>query len=80
MIEHGRKMVDPSRFLAVVDPEKCEACGTCDDRCFFSAVTTDEVTSIDRDKCMGCGVCQITCPAEAISLVEVREKEFVPTV
>jgi NAD-dependent dihydropyrimidine dehydrogenase PreA subunit len=84
MIKYGRKLVDPSRFLAVVDPDLCENCGTCEERCFFTAITSQEsdrgqVTAIDPEKCMGCGICQITCPSGAISLIEVREKEFVPS-
>ncbi|MDI6795298.1 MAG: 4Fe-4S binding protein [Desulfatibacillaceae bacterium] len=81
MIEYGTKMVDPSRFLAVVDADACQGCGTCEDRCWFSAIIVDAESAIavvDADKCMGCGVCQVSCPEDAISLKEVRQKEFVP--
>ena len=81
MIEHGRKLVDPSRFLAAVDPDACLACGTCEERCFFGAVELlDEgIAAIEAQKCMGCGSCQVTCTGDAITLSEVRERAFIPS-
>ncbi|MBN2027033.1 MAG: 4Fe-4S binding protein [Actinobacteria bacterium] len=77
------KIVDPSRFKAVVDEDVCSGCGECVERCFFSAIALverdgEEVSTIDAEKCMGCGLCQVTCPEDAISLVVVREENFVP--
>jgi Pyruvate/2-oxoacid:ferredoxin oxidoreductase delta subunit len=76
-------IVDPSRFLAVVDEDKCSGCGDCVERCFFAAITLDErdgeeVSSIAAEKCMGCGLCQVTCPEDAISMQAVREESFIP--
>jgi ferredoxin len=76
-------VVDPSRFLAVVDEDACSGCGECVDRCFFDAVSLresdgEEISTIDAEKCMGCGLCQVTCPEDAISMKVVREEEFVP--
>jgi Fe-S-cluster-containing hydrogenase component 2 len=78
------KVVDPSRFLAIVDEDLCSGCGTCVDRCFFEAVSLmdrdgEEISSIDAEKCMGCGLCQVTCPEEAISMKAVREESFIPS-
>lgn len=80
LIEHGVSVVEPSRFAAQVDPELCTGCGTCLDRCYFSAITLEEdgIARIDETKCMGCGLCQVTCPAEALSMNEVRPRDFVP--
>jgi len=74
----GVNFAAPSRFAAVVDPELCTACGTCQDRCYFDAVEVDDVAEIDAEKCMGCGLCLVTCPDEAITLKETREESFVP--
>ncbi|MCB2227131.1 MAG: 4Fe-4S binding protein [Desulfarculaceae bacterium] len=82
LIEGGIRVVDPSRFVAVVDVEECVACGVCSERCYFSAVTTPEGEDaprvVDPSRCMGCGLCLVTCPSGAISLQEAREKGFVP--
>lgn len=76
-------VVDPSRFLAVVDEETCSGCGDCVDRCFFEAIALEErdgaeVSVITAEKCMGCGLCQVTCPTGAICMKVVRKEEFIP--
>lgn len=79
MIKHGVSMVDPSRFLAVVDANVCTNCGACEERCYFGAILgKDGVATVDIVKCMGCGLCQLVCPSGAISLEEIREKGFIP--
>jgi len=85
MISEGLNICDPSRFQAWIDPDSCELCSTCQDRCFFNALEEVEsdggamVMEVLADKCLGCGVCQITCPSEAIHLKEVRDIDFIPT-
>jgi Fe-S-cluster-containing hydrogenase component 2/DNA-binding transcriptional ArsR family regulator len=76
-------IVDPSRFLAVVDEDKCSGCGDCVERCFFEAISLresdgEDISTIDAEKCMGCGLCLVTCPEDAITMQEVREPDFVP--
>jgi Pyruvate/2-oxoacid:ferredoxin oxidoreductase delta subunit len=80
LIKHNISVIEPSRFSAKVDPELCSACGTCLDRCYFSAISQEgeAAAQIDQQKCMGCGLCQVTCPTEAISMVETRSVDFVP--
>jgi ferredoxin len=80
LIQRGISVVEPSRFAAQVDPETCSSCGTCVERCYFSAITLEEGESaaVDQSKCMGCGLCQVTCPTEAISMAEVRPSDFIP--
>ena len=72
------KFVVPSRFLAVVDEERCVACETCLERCYFDAITVAESAIVDPEKCMGCGLCLVACPEEAIGFDEVRPEDFVP--
>lgn len=74
----GINYAAPSRFTAVVDSESCTACEECVDRCFFDAITVEDIARIDQDKCMGCGLCAVSCPVEAIALKEIREEAFVP--
>ncbi len=79
----GYQLCDPSRFLAVVDADKCSGCTTCSDRCVFQAIEMLEaaegpVSSVIAEKCMGCGLCTLTCPEAAITLEEARDKTFIP--
>ena len=49
--------------VAVVVPDKCAECGTCETVCRFGAVTGSVV---DPMSCEGCGVCYHMCPSSAI--------------
>ncbi|MFQ5996501.1 MAG: DUF362 domain-containing protein [Dehalococcoidales bacterium] len=65
-IEHS---VARANYYAVVDPEKCAGCGTCQDRCQVAACSVeDDVSVIDLTKCIGCGLCVTGCPNEAVRL------------
>ncbi len=69
----------PSRFAAVVDPERCSGCETCLERCYFEAITMEDgIAQIHQENCMGCGLCAVTCPDEAITLSEIRNEDFIP--
>lgn len=82
LIKGGIRVVDPSRYRAEINGELCTGCGTCHDRCYFSAISWENgqgsASRVDRSKCMGCGLCRVTCPEEAIELVETRPESFVP--
>ena len=58
------------RHLAVVDREECTGCGTCAERCPFSAITmnADDEPFVEAAECRGCGLCSTGCPAEAIAM------------
>ncbi len=64
-------------FTAVVDEDKCVACGNCYALCPFDAVTMKPpgVSSIDPEKCRGCGICVPFCTGMAI---ELENYEFEP--
>ncbi len=52
---------------AVINPEKCTACGRCIQVCRFNAVTeTENGCVIDSLDCEGCGVCVDLCPEHAV--------------
>ncbi|MFC1859680.1 ATP-binding protein [Thermodesulfobacteriota bacterium] len=83
IVDYGKIVTDPSRFLAKVDEDACTACGTCEETCYFDAIHVEEkdgndMAVVDAEKCLGCGLCRVSCPEEAIRLDEVREKEFIP--
>ena len=57
-----------SLYIAVVDPEKCLGCGSCEASCPVGAVFVGETARIDLRRCIGCGRCANECPQGAISL------------
>jgi Pyruvate/2-oxoacid:ferredoxin oxidoreductase delta subunit len=65
-----------SGFQPIFDPNLCEACETCIERCPSAALALGEndVPRVDLDRCFGCAVCATGCPSEAI--VMETKKDF----
>lgn len=56
---------------AIIDPEKCENCLDCIDRCRFHAIAENgQHPDVNPLKCEGCKVCVAFCPADAIDFPE----------
>jgi electron transport complex protein RnfB len=76
------KILNPSRFVAKIDAELCNACGDCVQRCCVDAIQVQKDTVkavIDRDRCLGCGACVSACPFEGGLTMELaRPPEFIP--
>ncbi len=53
-----------SGHTAMINQDKCSACGLCRDLCRWDAVTEDLM--VDGISCEGCGVCVYFCPEKAI--------------
>jgi electron transport complex protein RnfB len=73
--------VASSPFVAALNVESCEGCGTCETRCQMEAVYLDNGTAtLNLDRCIGCGLCVTTCPSESLSLTRKPESEqpYVP--
>ena len=65
-----------SAFRAVVEAERCVACGTCLDRYRFGALALpDGAAIVDAARCTGCGLCVTTCAADAVRLERVSRDE-----
>ncbi len=62
----SRDAVAKSNYCAVVDTDRCTACGICVDRCQADAVAVNDYAEIGD--CIGCGLCVSTCPSGAISM------------
>lgn len=53
--------------VAVIDEEKCNRCGLCQELCHFEAI---EDFRVDPVSCEGCGFCSHICPTDAITMQE----------
>jgi heterodisulfide reductase subunit A len=69
-LAYDKVKLDPA--VALVEEDKCRACGTCVDICQFQApqlVATEagvELARINASLCKGCGTCTSWCPSGAI--------------
>ncbi len=81
MTVHGKQdVIHTSRFVAQIDPEACQACGACVQRCHFAAIAQESgPAQVDAARCFGCGLCTSTCPAGAITLAERAVRPFILT-
>jgi ferredoxin len=59
-----------SRFIAVVDTEKCTGCEICMDACPVGAIEVKDKAAIHEDLCTGCAACVNVCPNEAITMAQ----------
>ena len=66
--ETGAKLLHASEYEARVDPDECDGCETCADRCPVNAISVDETAVVKADECLGCGVCCVGCPSESLRL------------
>lgn len=64
---------------AVVDPETCTGCRTCERVCPTESIKVgdDKKAHANTDTCSGCGNCESRCPVLAIKLVALKEKKVV---
>lgn len=72
--------VAKSDFRLVIDPDLCNGCGECVERCLTEALSIgNEHVAVDRERCIGCGSCSYICPTEALSLRRKPLDEIKPT-
>jgi len=67
-----------SNYYAVIDPELCNDCGTCIDRCQVHAISAGNGYSVvNKARCIGCGLCVSGCPNDVARLERKPEAEIV---
>lgn len=68
-----------SRFESEGNPDTCQSCGTCIERCQYSAIIMkDDHAYVDPEICRGCGCCVVACPNSALTMKIVRPPEHIP--
>lgn len=73
----GPLAVARSNFVALIDADRCSACGICmEEHCPMGAIlVSKDGYRVESDTCIGCGVCSIACPEEAIGLIARPETQ-----
>jgi ferredoxin len=72
------KTLAVANYYAEIDPELCQNCGTCIERCQVNAISEqDGLSVVERAKCIGCGLCVTECPEEAARLHLKPESEII---
>ncbi|PKO13957.1 MAG: 4Fe-4S ferredoxin [Chloroflexi bacterium HGW-Chloroflexi-10] len=68
--QKGIPMLASSGYVADIDLQLCENCGSCQDFCQFTALNFDSTgqNQVNWNLCMGCGICVEHCPQNAIRL------------
>lgn len=63
-------------FIAQLEPEACQGCWTCVERCQMQALAEEgDLVTLNADRCIGCGLCVSTCPSGALRLVRKLASE-----
>jgi len=63
-----------SAFIAQLDPDVCDGCWICLDRCQMDALAADvSQVILKSERCIGCGLCVTTCSSGALSLTRKPE-------
>jgi electron transport complex protein RnfB len=77
--EHGLKnSVARANYYAVIDPDQCQGCETCVERCQVHAISMQAgVAVVDRERCIGCGLCASGCPDGVPVLERLPDAEAV---
>lgn len=59
-------------YFASLDPEKCNSCARCVERCHFGAIhysKIEDTVYIEHTRCFGCGLCRTVCRRQAIAML-----------
>lgn len=75
-------------FTAVIDPERCDYCGTCFSACNVKAIglpkgrtfttSKERFAEVRQAVCLGCGACISACEKQALRLVPAANRSLPP--
>jgi len=65
-----------------IDPEKCQACMTCAQRCPVEAIVgaKNQIHVIDQEKCIKCGTCFEACPPQFGAVTKISGEPVPPPI
>ncbi|MBN1188182.1 MAG: 4Fe-4S binding protein [Dehalococcoidales bacterium] len=67
-----------TNYYAEVNPDLCNGCGTCVERCQLEARTLiNNMAIVNLDRCIGCGICVANCESSANQLKK-KDMELLP--
>lgn len=67
-----------ANYYSVINPDKCQGCGTCRERCQVHAIYEQNgVSVVNLEQCIGCGLCVTGCPNGAAKLQRKPQSETV---
>ncbi|UCG45515.1 MAG: 4Fe-4S binding protein [Candidatus Bathyarchaeota archaeon] len=67
-----------ANYYATINPDLCQGCGCCVERCQVHAVSQHNASAeVDEDHCIGCGLCVTGCSSGAAELQRKPDNEVV---
>ena len=79
--EYNYAGVEIEPFIAEIDEEKCELCGSCIMQCKFKSMFINECKiEIDPMSCTGCGKCLTACRNSAITVNGNIDEKIMATI
>jgi ferredoxin/DNA-binding Lrp family transcriptional regulator len=67
-----------ANYHAVINPQACQGCGSCAQRCHMNAITMKKgIAEVDQEKCIGCGLCVTGCPFGVAQLERKPEEAII---
>ncbi len=72
-----KNSVAHANYYSVINPDECQGCGTCRERCQVHAIYEQNgVSVVNLEQCIGCGLCVTGCPNDAAKLQRKPESEI----
>jgi NAD-dependent dihydropyrimidine dehydrogenase PreA subunit len=70
-------LIAKSNYYAAVDPDTCDGCEACTERCQVDAIHMEnDLAGISNVDCFGCGICVSICPSESIAMIHKDPNEL----